>query len=87
MSLASLHILFRLTSCLRGDFEPPIEHFELREFIEDPFPRLIAAELGTELGIPLPETELTDKLRETLGRLLDLFQQNRTQSRREKFGN
>jgi hypothetical protein len=46
----------------------------------------MAAELSTELGIALPEAELTDKLRETLGRVLDLFQQNRTQSHREKFG-
>ncbi|KAL2259330.1 hypothetical protein VTK26DRAFT_7036 [Humicola hyalothermophila] len=67
------------------DFEPPVEHFELREFLETRFPRQLAAILGTELGITVPETELIGKVREAVDWILDSFQQNRIRPLRRKL--
>jgi hypothetical protein len=53
-----------------------MEDVELREFVEQRLPGLVAAELVTRFGIPLPEGVLGDQIRETTRRVLDLMHQH-----------
>ncbi|KAL2139554.1 hypothetical protein VTI28DRAFT_5035 [Corynascus sepedonium] len=56
-----------------SDFEHPVEHFELRAFIEEKLPRVLAAEFQMEPGITMTEGELQDKFRRVTKGLLESF--------------